>query len=146
MGKVDRQKLVRDISARRRLEAKVTPGLPIDSDVVETRVPTPSVGALMDGMLEQLLAVKEPFFDQVCERWKEMFPDLPARPGRWQDGKLFLYVGSSGILFALRPKLRSIKKALSGLPTAPKRFTVHLEIKAGRPAVIHPGSLAGGKR
>ena len=61
MGKVDRQKLLRDISARRRLEAKATPGLPIDSDVVETRVPTPSVGALMGGILEGLLAVKEPF-------------------------------------------------------------------------------------
>ena len=75
-------------------------------------------------------------FGQLCLQGK-----IPA-----PHGKLFLYVGSSGILFALRPKLRSIKKLLSGLPTAPKRFTVHLEIKAGRPAVIHPGSLAGGKR
>ena len=129
MGKVDPRKLKRDIAARGRLAAHATPGLPIDGDVVETRVPVPGMNKVVDGLLEKLLAVKTPFFDQVCDRWKEMFPDIPARPGRWQDGKLFLHVGSSGILFALRPKLRSIKKALATLPTAPKRFSVHLEIR-----------------
>ncbi len=142
----DKFRLAREGAARRRLDAKVTPGLPVDADVVETRVPVPGMNKVVDDLLEKLLAVKNPFFDQVCDRWKELFPDLPARPGRMQDGKLFLHVGSSGILFALRPKLRSIKKALAGLPTAPKRFTVHLEIKAGRPAVVRSGSLAGGKR
>ena len=72
------------------------------------------------------------FFDAVCAQWKTLFPDLPARPGRYQDGHLFIYVRTSGQLFALRPKLPKIKRALLPLraadPNAPKRFTLHLEI------------------
>lgn len=128
---VERRRLGRDFQARERLAARATPGLPIDGDAVETRVPVQGMGKLMDGLLANLLAVRNPFFDQVCERWKELFPDLPARPGRMQDGKLFLYVGTSGRLFGLRPKLRAIKATLAGLPAAPKRFSVHLEIKGG---------------
>ena len=44
------------------------------------------------------------------------------------DGRLFLYVRTSGQIFGMRPKLPKIKKTLAALPTAPKRFTVHLEI------------------
>ena len=114
--------------ARRRLEAHVTPGLPIDGDAVEMRVPMPSMGKLMDGLLANLLIEKGPFFDQVCEQWPTLFPDCVAKPGRWQDGRLFLYVRTSGQLFGLRTKLPKIKKALATLPTAPKRFSVNLEI------------------
>ena len=128
MGKVDPKKLKRDIAARSRLAAHATPGLPIDGDVVETRVPMPNMGTLMDGLLATLLVEKSPFFDQVCERWPTLFPDSVAKPGRWQDGRLFLYVRTSGQLFGMRPKLTKIKKALAALPTAPRRFTVHLEI------------------
>ena len=128
MGRVDRKKLNRDIAAARRLASRATPGLPIDGDVVETRVPMPSMGSLMDNLLAELLIEKSPFFDQVCDRWATMFPDCVAKPGRWQDGKLFLYVRTAGQLFGLRSKLPRIKKTLATLPTAPKRFTVHLEI------------------
>ena len=129
MGKVDPKKLKRDVAARGRLAAHATPGLPIDGDVVETRVPMPSMGTLMDGLLATLLVEKSPFFDQVCEQWPKLFPDSVAKPGRWQDGRLFLYVRTSGQLFGMRPKLTKIKKALATLPTAPKRFSVHLEIR-----------------
>ncbi len=129
MGKVDPKKLKRDVAARGRLAAHATPGLPIDGDVVETRVPVPSMGKLMDGLLATLLVEKSPFFDQVCEQWPTLFPDIVAKPGRWQDGRLFLYVRTSGQLFGMRPKLTKIKKALATLPTAPKRFSVHLEIR-----------------
>ena len=129
MGKVDPKKLKRDIAARSRLAAHATPGLPIDGDVVETRVPVPSMGKLMDGLLATLLVEKSPFFDQVCEQWPTLFPDSVAKPGRWQDGRLFLYVRTSGQLFGMRPKLTKIKKALAALPTAPRRFSVHLEIR-----------------
>ena len=89
----------------------------------------PSMGTLMDGLLATLLVEKSPFFDQVCEQWPTLFPDSVAKPGRWQDGRLFLYVRTSGQLFGMRPKLTKIKKALATLPTAPKRFSVHLEIR-----------------
>ena len=126
---------LRDRAARKRLADRVTPGLPVDGDPVETRVPAPTVGTLMDGILGDLLAEKSVFFDSVCAQWPTLFPDLPARPGRYQDGHLFLYVRTAGQLFALRPKLPKIKKALLPLrdadPNAPKRFTLHLEIHSG---------------
>ena len=128
MGKVDPRKLKRDIAARGRLEAHATPGLPIDGDVVETRVPVPSMGKLMDGLLAHLVEERT-LLHQVCEQWPTLFPDIVAKPGRWQDGRLFLYVRTSGQLFGMRPKLTKIKKALAALPTAPKRFSVHLEIR-----------------
>ena len=89
----------------------------------------------MDGILGDLLAEKSVFFDSVCAQWDTLFPDIPARPGRYQDGHLFLYVRTAGQLFALRPKLPKIKKELLPLraadPNAPKRFTLHLEIHSG---------------
>ena len=123
---------LRDRAARKRLASHVTPDLPIDGDPVETRVPTPRVGTLMDGILGDLLTERSAFFDAVCTRWTSLFPDLPARPGRYQDGHLFISVRTSGQLFALRPKLPKIKKAIlplrAGDPNAPKRLTLHLEI------------------
>ena len=128
MGKVDPKKIARDVAARRRLASRATPGLPIDGDAVETRVPMPGIGKLMDDLLASLLVEKSPFFDQVCEKWMELFPDCVAKPGRWQDGRLFLYVRTSGQLFGMRTKLPKMKRLLAALPTAPKRFSVNLEI------------------
>ena len=128
MGKVHPKKIARDVAARRRLVARTTPGLPIDGDAVETRVPMPGIGKLMDDLLAGLLVEKSPFFDQVCEKWMELFPDCVAKPGRWQDGRLFLYVRTSGQLFGMRTKLPKMKRLLAALPTAPKRFSVNLEI------------------
>ena len=130
MGRVDPKKFARDMAARRRLASHATPGLPIDGDVVDTRVPMPSMGRLMDGLLASMLIEKSPFFDEVCEKWMDLFPDSAAKPGRWQDGGLFLYVRTSGQLFGMRTKLPKIKKALAALPTAPRRFSVNLEIHA----------------
>ena len=128
MGKVDPKKIARDVAARRRLASRATPGLPIDGDAVETRVPMPGIGKLMDDLLASMLVEKSPFFDQVCEKWMELFPDYVAKPGRWQDGRLFLYVRTSGQLFGMRTKLPKMKRLLAALPTAPKRFSVNLEI------------------
>ena len=128
MGKVDPKKIARDVAARRRLVSRATPGLPIDGDAVETRVPMPGIGKLMDDLLASLLVEKSLFFDQVCEKWMELFPDCVAKPGRWQDGRLFLYVRTSGQLFGMRTKLPKMKRLLAALPTAPKRFAVNLEI------------------
>ena len=128
MGKVDPKKIARDVAARRRLESRATPGLPVDGDAVEMRVPMPGIGKLMDDLLASMLVEKSPFFDQVCEKWMELFPDCVAKPGRWQDGRLFLYVRTSGQLFGMRTKLPKMKKLLATLPTAPKRFSLNLEI------------------
>jgi len=141
----DRQRLLRDRALRRRFTDQLIPGLPVDGDAPIGRVPTARVGTLMMGLLDKMLVQTNPFYETVCARWEALFPDLPARPGRWQadapkrasggikrepPGKLFLYVASSGQLFALRAKLPKIRAALAALPGAPARFTVHLEIHA----------------
>ena len=131
-GHPELKRRLRDRAAQKRLADRASPDLPIDGDPVETRVPTVRVGSMFDGILNDLLVEKSAFFDAVCAKWKTLFPDLPAYPGRYQDGHLFLYVRTSGQLFALRPKLPKIKKALLPLraenPDAAKRLSVHLEI------------------
>lgn len=127
---VERKLLVRDRALRRKLAAHVTPGLPIDADAMELRRPIPQMGSTMTSLLDELLVEKSPFFDAVCARWNELCPGLVARPGRFENNKLFLYVRSSGQLFGLRSKLSKIKKTLATLPEAPTKFSVHLEIHA----------------
>jgi len=125
---LERKRLARDRAARRRLADRLIPGLPVDADVLETRVPTPRVGTLMDDLVARLTDVREPFFDTVCDNWMRLCPDFPARPGRLREGRLFLYVRTSGQVFSLRSKLPKIRKLILGLPGAPKRLTVHLEV------------------
>lgn len=124
----ERKRLTRDRAARNRLSARLIPGLPVDADAVETRVKTPRVGMLFPALVADLTEVHEPFFDTVCENWARLYPDFPAKPGRYHDGRLFLYVRTSGLVFSLRSKLPKIKKALATLPGAPRRFSVHLEV------------------
>lgn len=129
---LERKRLARDGALRRRLADHLVPGLPVDADACELRVPEVRVGLVLGTLVDELTTVKEPFFDTVCERWKEVCPDVPARPGRYRDGRLFLYVGTSGLVFSLRPKLAKIKKLLLALPGAPaaRRLSLHLEVHA----------------
>jgi hypothetical protein len=129
---LERKRLARDGALRRRLADHLVPGLPVDADACELRVPEVRVGSVLGTLVDELTNVKEPFFDTVCERWKDVCPDVPARPGRYRDGRLFLYVGTSGLVFSLRPKLAKIKKRLLALPGAPaaRRLSLHLEVHA----------------
>ena len=129
---LERKRLARDGALRRRLADHLVPGLPVDADACELRVPEVRVGSVLGTLVDELTNVKEPFFDTVCERWKDVCPDVPARPGRYRDGRLFLYVGTSGLVFSLRSKLAKIKKLLLALPGAPaaRRLSLHLEVHA----------------
>jgi hypothetical protein len=113
--------------------------LPVDGDVPSYRPPASRAGDFMDSLVEDLVRDRSPFFDEVAQKWKGLFPDLPARPGKWvsgatqkSPGKLFLEVKSSPALFSMRPKLPAIKRQLAALPSAPERFSVHLEIARPR--------------
>lgn len=121
---------VRDRRLRSKMDAELTPGLPIDGDAPSGRVKVRTAGSLMQQIVDGLLVEKSPFFDEICAKWNEMFPDSIARPGRFQNGRVFLYVRTSGQLFALRSSLREFRRKLSALASAPKRFSVHLEIHA----------------
>lgn len=131
-AELEKKRRQRDALARRRLSDRLLPGLPVDADALETRVKVPRVGSLLDALVSGLTERKDPFFDTVLENWKAICPDFPGRPGRFQDNRLFLYVRTAGLVFSLRPRLAKIKKLVAGLPGAPKRFTVHLEVHAGR--------------
>ena len=109
--------------------------LPVDGDIPSLRRPSSQAGDFMDSLVEDLTQDRSTFFDEVVQCWREIFPDINARPGKWvsgptpkSGGRLFLHVASAPALFALRPKLPSIKKKLAALASAPVRFTLHLEI------------------
>lgn len=80
---------------------------------------------------DDLIAPRDPFIDSLADVWEEVFPGLPARPGRYEDGKIFLYVRNSATLFAMRPRLAAVKKRLAALPGAPAKIELRLEIKSG---------------
>lgn len=79
---------------------------------------------------KDLITEKNPFFDSLTDHWAELFPGLPIRPGRYEDGVIFLYVRTAPQLFAMRPKLRMIKAKLAELPGAPRKLEVRLEARA----------------
>ncbi|MBR3821309.1 MAG: hypothetical protein IKJ37_06775 [Kiritimatiellae bacterium] len=109
--------------------------LPVDGDIPSLRRPSSQAGDFMDSLVEDLTRDRSTFFDEVVQCWRELFPDINACPGKWvsgsnpkSGGRLFLHVASAPALFALRPKLPSIKRKLATLASAPVRFTLHLEI------------------
>ena len=89
-----------------------------------------TVETALDAALKDLLTERNGFFDSLVDRWRVLFPKLPARPGRYEDGKIFVYVKNAPTLFLMRPKLRAIAATLAALPGAPKRVDLRLEIRA----------------
>lgn len=87
-------------------------------------------GSAVDAAFSDLITEKNDFFDSLADRWETIFPDLPAYPGRYEDGKIFIYVRNAPTSFVVRPKLRAIAKRLAALPGAPKRIDLRLEIHA----------------
>jgi len=85
-------------------------------------------GTALDAALKDLLVERNPFFDSLADNWKRLFPNLPMWPGRYEDGKIWLYVRTAPTLFAMRPKLPLVKRTLATLPGAPKKIELRLEI------------------
>lgn len=98
---------------------------PIDPD---KRGRHKTMSSALDAALKDLLTERNDFFDSLADRWEGLFPGLAARPGRYEDGKIFLYVASASASFAIRPRLRGIADRLKRLPGAPKRVELRLEI------------------
>lgn len=113
------------------LRSRTFDGLPIDGDPPETRTPV----SLLSSVLPKALRAMEEsegksFADRVAAEWKNLFPDCAARPSRYVSGMLFLKVKSSAALYAVRPRLPAMRRALSSIPGAPKGLSVKLEIGA----------------
>lgn len=78
--------------------------------------------------LDSMLSTRHPFIETLADAWPSMFQNLPLRPGRFEDGKIFLYVPNAPLLFSMRPKLREIRQRILALPNAPKKIDLRLEI------------------
>lgn len=120
---------------RARQMGEVNLSLPVDGDAPAWRTPTTRAGEFMETIVADLVKDRSPFYDEVSARWRELFPELAARPGKWVaddgpsgNGRLFLHVRSAAASFALRPKIQVIRKKLMTLGSAPRRFSVHIEI------------------
>ena len=87
-----------------------------------------TIDTAFDAALKDLLTEKNDFFDSLVDRWRVLFQGLPARPGRYEDGKIFVYVNNAPTLFLMRPRLKKIAATLAALPGAPKKVDLRLEI------------------
>ena len=85
-----------------------------------------AVGAAFPALVEE----RNDFFDSLADNWKRLFPGTPARPGRYEDGKIFIYVKNAPTLFLMRPRLATIKRRLAALPGAPRKIDLRLEAHA----------------
>ena len=83
----------------------------------------------VEAAVKELLAVRSPFLDALGDRWRELFPDLPATPGKFENGVLRVCVKNAPTLFMLRPRLPAIKRRLAELPDAPANLRLVLEIR-----------------
>ena len=69
----------------------------------------------LDAACADLMTERTDFFDSLADVWSSLFPGLAAKPGRYEDGKIFLYVKSAPASFGVRPKLRAIAARLAKL-------------------------------
>jgi len=86
-----------------------------------------TTASAFDAAFRDLTTEKNAFFDSLVDNWQRMFPDLPARPGRYEDGKIFVYVRNAPTAFLVRPRLKAIAARLSALPGAPAKIDLRLE-------------------
>ena len=85
-------------------------------------------GSAVDAAVTDLVRERNAFYDSLVDAWRRLFPDLPARPGRCENGKIFLYVATAPTLFMMRPRLAAVKRRLAELPGAPPRIELRLEV------------------
>jgi len=89
-----------------------------------------TTASAFEAAFKDLITEKNEFFDSLSDKWKLLFPTLPAYPGRYEAGIIFIYVRTAPLSYAVRPKLREIAAKLSQLPGAPKKLNLRLEIHA----------------
>ena len=81
-----------------------------------------------DAAFKALSSERNDFFDALVDNWKRLFPGVPARPGRFENGRIYVYVRNAPTSYVVRPKLRAMAARLAELPGAPKKIDLRLEI------------------
>ena len=87
-----------------------------------------SAASAFDAAFKALSTESNAFYDSLVDNWKALFPDVPARPGRYENGRIYIYVRNAPTSYVVRPKLRAIAARLAALPGAPRRIDLRLEI------------------
>ena len=87
-------------------------------------------GAAVGAAFSDMIVENNDFVDSLVDNWRRLFPDQPARPGRFGEGKSVIYVKHAPTLFMMRPRLPTIKRRLAELPGAPKKIELRLEAHA----------------
>lgn len=82
----------------------------------------------VSAVYRDILTERNDFFDSLADLWPKLFPGSLTKPGRYEDGKIFLYVRSAPALFSMRAKLPKIRRTLATLPGAPQHIELRLEI------------------
>ena len=94
----------------------IIPGLPIDADPPETRQEPEKFSAIIEKTLKQLNITESPWLDELVQAWPKLVPIEVAkvtRPGKWDNGILYVYVTSSIHLFEIRrAHLKRIENAV----------------------------------
>lgn len=87
-----------------------------------------TISSALDASLKDILVERNDFFDALADRWSELFPSLPLRPGRYEAGAIYLYVRSAPARFAMEPRMPAVRRKIAALPGAPRKLKVLLEI------------------
>lgn len=109
----------RDVAHNRNVKAlfdHIVPGLPIDADPPETRREAEPLASVIEKTLKRLKIDASPWLDDLTAAWPTLVPPevaKSARPGKWDNGILYVYVANSVKLFELRrTQLRNIEQAI----------------------------------
>lgn len=91
--------------------------LPADADAPERRRDAAPMRALVKGLLQRLnLSAQEVWREDLDAVWPAVAPPTvaaTARPGKWENGILYLHVKNSAALFQIqRFHLRALERAL----------------------------------
>lgn len=84
----------------------------------------------LQSAFSDLYREQNPFFCQLVDKWRTLFPRLRARPTRFENNILFVAVPNAPTLFIVRQKLREMRRIVAVLPGAPAKFSIRLEVHA----------------
>ena len=132
-----RQLSPRDVEHNRNVETlfnHVVPGLPIDADPPEMRREAEPFSAIIEKTLKRLNIAASPWLDELTQAWPNLVPPevaKVARPGKWDNGILYVYVTSSPHLFEIRrTQLKRIEQAVRAFAGDDRVKQVRLMVNA----------------
>ncbi len=134
---VRRQLTPRDLDYNRKVKTlfdNIVPGLPIDTDPPETRREAEPFSSIIEKTLKRLNIAASPWLDELTQAWPKLVPPDVAkvtRPGKWDNGILYVYVTTSPHLFEIRrTQLKRIEQAVRAFSGDDRVKQVRLMVNA----------------